>query len=50
MSASCEKMLRVSGVDTVRGINYQHCHALLVALDVAADAALVGIRVEGTED
>ncbi|MGM7423945.1 hypothetical protein [Cellulosimicrobium sp. CpK407] len=40
----------MSGVDTVRGINYQHCHALLVALDVAADPALVGIRVEGTED
>lgn len=40
----------MSGVDTVRGINYQHCHALLVALDVAADRTLVGIRVEGTED
>lgn len=40
----------MSGVDTVRGINYQHCHALLVALDVAADPALLGIRVEGTED
>lgn len=40
----------VSGVDTVRGINYQHCHAMLVALDVAADPTLVGIRVEGTED
>lgn len=40
----------MSGVDTVRGINYQHCHALLIALDVAADATLVGIRVEGTED
>ncbi|MFJ2300700.1 NACHT domain-containing protein [Oerskovia paurometabola] len=40
----------MSGVDTVRGINYQHCHALLVALDVAADPTLVGIRVEGTED
>ena len=40
----------MSGVDTVRGINYQHCHALLVALDVAAEPTLVGIRVEGTED
>lgn len=47
---ACEKILHVSGVDTVRGINYQHCHALLVALDVAADPTLVGIRVEGTED
>jgi len=50
VSAPCEKILRVSGVDTVRGINYQHCHALLVALDVAADPTLVGIRVEGTAD
>lgn len=40
----------MSGVDTVRGINYQHCHALLIALDVAADADMIGIRVEGTED
>ena len=40
----------MSGVDTVRGINYQHCHALLAALDVAADPSLVGIRVEGTDD
>lgn len=40
----------MSGVDTVRGINYQHCHALLAALDVAADLDLAGIRVEGTDD
>lgn len=40
----------VSGVDTVRGINYQHCHALLAALDVVADPSLAGIRVEGTDD
>ncbi len=48
--SACERILRVSGVDAVRGINYQHCHALLVALDVAAEPTLVGIRVEGTED
>jgi hypothetical protein len=40
----------VSSVDTVRGINYQHCHALLAALDVAADQNFAGIRVEGTDD
>jgi len=40
----------VSGVDAVRGINYQHCHALLAALDVAANPNLAGIRVEGTDD
>lgn len=40
----------MGGVDTVRGINYQHCHALLAALDVAADQAFAAIRVEGTDD
>jgi hypothetical protein len=40
----------VSGVDAVRGFNYQHCHAVLVALDVAADPGMAGIRVEGTDD
>lgn len=40
----------VSGVDTVRGINYQHCHALLAALEVVLDPNVVGIRVEGTDD
>ena len=40
----------MSGVDTVRGINYQHCHAILTALDVAADDSVLGIRVEGTVD
>jgi hypothetical protein len=50
LSVACGRIPGVSGVDTVRGINYQHCHALLVALDVAADPTLAGIRVEGTED
>lgn len=40
----------MSGVDAVRGFNYQHCHALLVALDVAVDDTMAGIRVEGTDD
>jgi len=40
----------VSGVDTVRGINYQHCQAILTALDVSADDSVLGIRVEGTVD
>lgn len=40
----------MAGVDTVRGINYQHCHAILTALDVLGDDELAGIRVEGTED
>lgn len=40
----------MSGVDTVRGINYQHCQAILTALDVAADDTVLGIRVEGTVD
>ncbi len=40
----------MGGVDTVRGINYQHCHAILCALDVLGDPDLEGIRVEGTED
>ena len=40
----------VSGVDTVRGINFQHCHAVLVALEVVTDEKLAGIRVEGIDD
>ncbi|GAA1874497.1 hypothetical protein GCM10009715_21510 [Paeniglutamicibacter psychrophenolicus] len=40
----------MSGVDTVRGINYQHCQAILIALDVAADNSVLGIRVEGAVD
>lgn len=40
----------MGGVDAVRGINFQHCHALLVALDVAADDKLAGVRVEGIDD
>ena len=40
----------MSGVDTVRGINYQHCQAILIALDVAADDSVLGIRVEGVVD
>lgn len=40
----------MGGTDAVRGFNYQHCHALLVALEVAADSSMAGIRVEGTDD
>jgi hypothetical protein len=40
----------MGGVETVRGIGYQHAHAVLCALDVLADDALGAIRVEGTAD
>ena len=40
----------MSGVDTVRGINYQHSQAILTALEVAADNSVLGIRVEGAVD
>ncbi|GAA5229900.1 ATP-binding protein [Arthrobacter cryoconiti] len=40
----------MSGVDTVRGINYQHCQAILIGLDIAADDSVLGIRVEGAVD
>jgi hypothetical protein len=37
-------------VDTVRGIAFQHAHAVLAALDVLDDDALGSVRVEGTDD
>ncbi len=40
----------MGGVDAVSGFNYQHCHGVLTALEVAADSALAGIRVEGVDD
>lgn len=40
----------MSGVDTVRGIAFQHAHAVLAALDVLDDDALGSVRVEGTDD
>lgn len=40
----------MGGVDTVRGIGYQHAHSVLAALDVVADPESAAIRVEGTED
>lgn len=40
----------MSGVDAVRGINYQHCQAILTALDVVDDDSVLGVRVEGTVD
>ena len=40
----------MSGVDTVRGIGYQHAHAVLVALDVLDDLDLAGLRIEGVDD
>lgn len=40
----------MGGVDALSGFNYQHCHGVLTALEVAADSALAGIRVEGVED
>lgn len=40
----------MSGVDTVRGIAFQHAHAVLAALDVLGDAALGSVRVEGIDD
>lgn len=44
------KMQSVAGVDTVRGINYQHGHAILYALQLLADPSLAAIRVEGVAD
>jgi hypothetical protein len=41
---------RMSGVDTVRGIGYQHAQSVLTALEVLRDANLQAIRVEGVED
>lgn len=40
----------MGGVETVRGIGYQHAHAVLAALDVLADPDLSAIRVEGLHD
>lgn len=40
----------MGGADTVRGISYQHAHAVLAALDVLADPDLAAIRVEGLHD
>lgn len=44
-------MLRsVGGVDTYRGIAYQHVQAVLSALDVLESDAFAAIRVEGIDD
>lgn len=40
----------MSGVDTYRGIAYQHAQAVLCALDVLESDALAAIRVEGADD
>ena len=40
----------MGGVEAVRGIGYQHAHAVLTALDVLNDENLGAIRVEGVED
>lgn len=40
----------MGGVDAVRGINYQHCQAILTSLDVVGDDSVLGVRVEGTVD
>lgn len=40
----------MGGVEAVRGIGYQHAHAVLTALDVLADETLGAIRVEGVAD
>lgn len=40
----------MSGVDTVRGIAFQHAHAVLAALEVLGDDDLGSVRVEGTDD
>jgi hypothetical protein len=40
----------VPGVDTVRGIAFQHAHAVLAALDILDDDNLGSVRVEGTVD
>jgi hypothetical protein len=49
-SLSCVSMARVSGSATVRGIVYQHAHAVLAALDLLDDLDLGALRVEGVED
>lgn len=40
----------MGGVEAIRGMNYQHCLAILAALTVAEDSSLSGIRVEGLHD
>ncbi|WP_144312025.1 NACHT domain-containing protein [Actinopolyspora erythraea] len=40
----------MGGVEAVRGIGYQHAHAVLTALDVLGDENLGAIRVEGVKD
>ena len=40
----------MAGVDTVRGIAYQHAQAVLTALDVLNDLDLGSMRVEGLDD
>lgn len=40
----------MGGVDTMRGINYQHCLDLQLVLEVATDPGLSGIRVEAVDD
>jgi len=47
---TCCQDERVGGVEAVRGIGYQHAHAVLTALDVLDDENLGAIRVEGVED
>lgn len=40
----------MGGVDTYRGIAYQHAQAVLSALDVLESCEFTSIRVEGTDD
>lgn len=40
----------MGGVDTVRGISYQHAHAVLAALDVIGNPDSDAVMVEGSED
>lgn len=40
----------MGGSDTVRGISYQHAHAVLSAFEVIESAEVAGLRVEGKSD
>ena len=50
MSDARANVGHVGGVDTVRGISYQHAHAVLTALDVVGSPDADAVMVEGAED
>lgn len=50
MSGPGDIMDRMSGVDTVRGISFQHAQAILAVLDGLDSSEFDAIRVEGVDD